>query len=485
VSENGRTPPNDELAERALIGHSFALGRIPEGVNGLAPAGFYRPANEVVWAAVQSLAVQQKPCDAISVRDHLQKLGKLDQRGGVTSAEFAELVLAPDIPDPGYTAGIIQEHSRRRRLIDALHGHLQRAHDGADIDEQVQRIVVDVGRMPGLKEQRSSWQPVDIEPVLDGTWQSSQPTVGRRTDGKGILYPGKTHTGIGETEAGKGWFAPSLAVDEMADGNHVVYVDFEDDEGGVVGRLLTMGISPRTIEDHFRYIHPEHPLTGRHLEEFLAVLHDTKPTLATLDGVTEAMTLHGLNPLDNVDIARFDSTVVKHFTTTGAAELSLDHVTKDRDGRGKYALGGVHKLNIVSGAGYILDNRNPFGIGIKGVSTVRIAKDRPGQLRANAATGSNNLHWYGDLVVDSSGDDLAEVCIYPPIQQGEEFRPTIYMARIMEELTKRGELKSQNLVETAVRGKATVIREALRWLILDGYVTDKPPYKILKPWVQP
>jgi hypothetical protein len=59
------------------------------------------------------------------------------------------------------------------------------------------------------------------------------------------------------------------------------------------------------------------------------------------------------------------------------------------------------------------------------------------------------------------------------------------MARIMEELTKRGELKSQNLVETAVRGKATVIREALRWLILDGYVTDKPPYKILKPWVQP
>ena len=234
-------------------------------------------------------------------------------------------------------------------------------------------------------------------------------------------------------------------------GWQVVYVDFEDDEGGVVGRLLTMGISPRMIEDHFSYLRPEHPLTGRHLEEFLAELHDLKPTLALLDGVTEAMTLHGLNPLDNVDIARFDSTVVKHFTVTGAAELSLDHVTKNRDGRRKYALGGVPKLNIVSGAGYILDNRNPFGIAIKGVSTVRIAKDRPGQLRVSAVTGSNNLHWYGDLVVDSH-DDLAEVCIEPPHDRNESFRPTAMIAKISELLATKGPL-SQNRICIALPGK--------------------------------
>jgi hypothetical protein len=334
---------------------------------------------------------------------------------------------------------------------------------------------------PEPEPEPSSWQRVDLTSVLDGTWQPSQPTIGRRTDGKGLFYPGKTHTGIGETEAGKGWFALSAAVDEMADGHNVVYVDFEDDQATVVGRLLTMGIGRDLIKHHFHYIRPENPLTGRHLEEFLAVLNDTKPTLALLDGVTEAMTLHSLNPLDNVDIALFNAAVVKHFVVTGAAQVSLDHVTKSTDGRGKYALGGVHKLNIVSGAGYILENRNPFGIGIKGVSTVRIAKDRPGQLRINAVTGSNNLHWYGDLVLESHGEGLAEVSIEPPHElHSEDYRPTVYMERIAKALTKHGQLASQRQVEAAVQGKTTVIRDALQFLILDGYVTDKQPYKLIK-----
>jgi hypothetical protein len=39
-----------------------------------------------------------------------------------------------------------------------------------------------------------SWQPVDLSDVLDGTWQPLQPTVGLRTDGVGVFYPGKSHT---------------------------------------------------------------------------------------------------------------------------------------------------------------------------------------------------------------------------------------------------------------------------------------------------
>ena len=79
-----------------------------------------------------------------------------------------------------------------------------------------------------------------------------------------------------------------------------------------------------------------------------------RPTLVILDGITEAMTLHGWKPLDNTDIALFDRKVITPLTSTGAAEVSLDHVTKDRENRGRYAIGGVHKLNIVTGAGYTL-----------------------------------------------------------------------------------------------------------------------------------
>jgi DnaB-like helicase N terminal domain len=486
-----RTPPNDDLAEQALIGHILDIGGIPAGVNGLVPSDFHQPTNETIWAAVRSLTDQQKPCDLVSVRDYLQQHGKLDTQGGVPSQSLTALIGTPPIADPAYTAEIIQKHSQRRQAIKSYQRGLQQAQDPtSDLDELLRRTEQDLGRIQGngQKAERSSWSPVDLAPVLDGTWQPPHPTVGKRSDGKGVLYPGKTHTGIGETEAGKGWFALSGAVDEMADGNHVVYVDFEDDEAGVVGRLLTMGISPRMIDEHFEYIHPEHPLKGRHLEAFLALLHDRQPTLVLLDGVTEAMVLHGLDPLDNVDISTFNTSVVTQLTATGAAELSLDHVVKNGENRGKYALGGVHKLNIVSGASYILENRHPFGIGIKGVSSVKIAKDRPAQLRVNALPSRNNLYWFGDLVLDSHGEGYADVCVFPPIQHQEssaderDDEPTEHMERVAKHLAEQGHVDSKELIETGVKGRATEIRKALNLLIVRGFVSKKRPYELLKPY---
>jgi hypothetical protein len=339
---------------------------------------------------------------------------------------------------------------------------------------------------PEPEPEPSSWRPVDLTLVLSGNWQPPKPTVGRRSDGKGLLYPGRTHTGVGETEAGKGWFALTASADEMKDGNHVVYVDFEDDEGTVISRLLTLGIGRDLIGQQFHYIRPEDPLKGHHLEELIAVLHDYQPTLAHLDGITEAMRLHGLDPIDNIDISLFNTGVVKHFTITGAAQLSLDHVVKDRDGRGKYALGGVHKLNIVSGASYILENRRPFGIGIKGVSTIKIAKDRPGQVRVNTLPSSGGLDWYGDLVLDSKGEEYAESCIYPPIEQEQQSPTSIptteYMERVAKFLREKGPIDSKQLIETGVEGRAVAVRDALNRLMLDGYVNDHRPYQLLKPY---
>ena len=59
--------------------------------------------------------------------------------------------------------------------------------------------------------------------------------------------------------------------------------------------------------------------------------------------------MHGLDPLKNQD-ALFGTMVTKQLTASGAAAVSLDHVVKDREGRGRYALGAVHKLNGLSGA---------------------------------------------------------------------------------------------------------------------------------------
>jgi hypothetical protein len=163
----------------------------------------------------------------------------------------------------------------------------------------------------------------------------------------------------------------------------------------------------------------------------------------------------------------------------------LDHVIKDREGRGRYALGGVHKLNAVSGAGYLLVNRAPFGIAVTGRSSILISKDRPGQLRAHGLHSTGGLFSYGDLVMTSHDRDRAEIRIWPPREKehnDQPSQPTIYMIRIAEALRKHGELKSKNHIETAVEGKATTIREALNCLISDGYVNGCSPYKLLKPY---
>lgn len=328
-----------------------------------------------------------------------------------------------------------------------------------------------------------SWRPVDLSTVLAGTYTPPQPTVGRRTDGHGLFYPGKCHTVVSETEGGKTWFALSACLDEMQAGNHVVYLDFEDDEGGIVGRLLTLGVDRDRIRQHFHYLRPDSPLgTGINMDDLRALLEEYTPTLATLDGITEAMTLHGLNPLDNADAATFNKLLPRKIAATGTAVASMDHVTKNREGRGRYALGAAHKLNALDGAQYVLENRTPFGVGLTGKSTVRIAKDRPGQLRKHALPGKEGMHWYGDLTLDSHADDFAEVAVEPPHERDNSWRPTVLMQRVADFLQQHREVNSKRIIRTKVTGKEAAITGALDYLILDGYVTDKPPYRLLRPY---
>jgi hypothetical protein len=331
-------------------------------------------------------------------------------------------------------------------------------------------------------EHDRTWQQVGVTSVLDGSWTPPQPTVGRRSDGRGLFYPGRSHVVVSETEGGKTWLALSACIDEMKAGNHVLYVDFEDDVGGIVGRLVTLDVPRDLIREQFQYLRPEGPLgTGIHRDDLLGLLIEHTPTLGILDGVTEAMTMHSLDPNNNADAATFNKMLPRVVTRQGAAVVALDHVTKSKETRGRYALGAVHKLNALNGAQYLLENRQPFGIGITGTSAIRIAKDRPAALRAHALPGKDGLHWYGDLVLDSHPEGFAEVSVDPPREVDETFKPTVLMGRVAELLARSGPL-SQRRIIAAVQGRNETVAAALTHLIIDGYVSDKTPHDLLKPY---
>lgn len=332
--------------------------------------------------------------------------------------------------------------------------------------------------------QRRPWQQVDLAAVLDGSWLPPTPSIGSRSDGVGLFYRAKVHTIHSPTEAGKTWFALGAAAQEIAAGGHVVYVDFEDDEAGVAGRLLAMQAAHDDIAGRFHYLQPTAPLTeGRNTAD-LAELINTNPTsLVVIDGVTEAMTVHGLNPLDNKDVATFGRLLPRPATACKPtpAVVLLDHVVKDRENRGRYALGGVHKLNGLDGAAYVIESRTPIGVGLTGTSTVRIAKDRPGQLRRHGLRSSDGMSWFADLVVTSHADAFVEVQIAAPSSEPQTERPTVLMRRIAEALERHGPLSQRKLI-SLIRGKTQHIGRALTYLQLEGYVSDASPHQLLKPY---
>jgi hypothetical protein len=156
------------------------------------------------------------------------------------------------------------------------------------------------------------------------------------------------------------------------------------------------------------------------------------------------------------------------------------------DNRGRYAIGAVHKLNGLDGAQYLLENRAPFGIGVTGRSTIKIAKDRPAQLRKAAVPSGGGLHWYGDLVLTSHAEEFAEVSIEPPHQRDENWRPTFLMERVAtflaEQEAEHIPVKSRRMVRTGVQGNEQAVLAALDFLILDGFVSDTAPYKLRRPY---
>lgn len=254
----------------------------------------------------------------------------------------------------------------------------------------------------GADTEPDSWAPIDLGPYLRGEVQRPMPTIGIvRSDGLRLIYAGKEHSVIGEMEAGKSWLALASAAAEITMGRTVIYVHFEEaDPSDSIERLLALGATPGDVEKLFRFIAPDRPITP---EQVLPLL-DPIPSLVVLDGVNEGMSMHGTGPRDEDGVATFRRRLIKPFVKAGAAVLTADHVVKDGEKRGRYALGSVHKGNALSGSLVVLENAEPFGRGARGRSHVFVTKDRPGHLRQHgrADRKTPGRTYMGELVVDDT-----------------------------------------------------------------------------------
>jgi DnaB helicase-like protein/AAA domain-containing protein len=486
-----RVPPQDVAAERAVLGgmllSEHAAAEVIEVLEG---HEFYRLPHETIFRAVVAMAVRGDQVDPLTVTAELTKRGEINKVGG---ASYIHHLVdgVPSAANAEHYAEIVRDAYVRRDVLKATGeaDHLIRSGEG-DLAEVLDLVRERISRATEPRGPRAAdetgWTFSDLTPVLDGTHKPAQPVVGARDDGIGLFYPGRVNGIQGESEAGKSWVALISCLTEINRGNHVVYMDFEDSEEGVVGRMLLIGANPRDLAAQFHYVRPGTTPTPAALRAFIARIGDLGPSLIVVDGVTEAMVMLGLELKENTEIAKFGRMLLRPLADTGAAVVPLDHVVKNNESRGRYALGGVHKLNAVDGVQYMLEAVRPFGINTEGRSRLRIAKDRPAQIRRHALPGGRNpMHWFADLVIRSEGNDFAEAHLYPPIERREE--PVDRTAeeeqaaqqekeiaeregQVLKVLAKSIDPLSKNALEELIPGRASVTRRALTRLVHAGRV---------------
>lgn len=274
-----------------------------------------------------------------------------------------------------------------------------------------------------------TWAPVDLEAILSGEYVPLAASVLTRVDGVGMLYPGKVNAIIGESESGKSWVAQTACAQVLARGGSATYVDYESDAADVVGRLLLLGVPADTIRQRFRYIRPDQAATTSP-GAFRALLASSQD-LVVIDGVTDALGTEGLSLLDNDEISTWYRRVLRPLARhTGAAVLTVDHVTKSGDGRGRFAIGGQHKLSGIDGAALLAEVEEPFGRGMRGVGVIRIAKDRPGGLRPHGGEyrQADRTQELARFVLDATGTGVvAEMLAVStePVKPAEDERVTV------------------------------------------------------------
>jgi hypothetical protein len=470
------TPPQDIAAEQALLGLAMSdprhLAAARAHLNG--GAEFYRPIHGDLWRVICAESDAGHPTDSITISAKVINDRTYRRTFANNPSWLFDLVQAGHDAGPNADsfARIIHDAYRLRhwREVGERIAQLTETAEPDEIDllaldhlEQAVKAVEHKGRA-------SSWAAQDLTAALAGHELDPPPEHLRRTDGHALLYAAAVHTLAGEPGTGKTWIALHGAVQAMQGGHNAALIDFEDRASRVVARLLMLGARPDWLAGpsaRFRYVRPTDPLTT---ETRQALEQATSGcALVILDGVTEAMTMHGYDLNSNQDAASFYALLPRRITdTSGAAVVMIDHVTKDSDNRGRWAIGGQHKLAGIDGAAYQVKAVAPFGRGAHGIARITISKDRPGHVQGNAL-GLTAAEFHLDTTTPDAVKAWLEKPNLMPTDDHGEPRPTIIMGKVSAYIEAHPECSAAD-IEAAVRSKRDYVRRAVQCLVNEGYV---------------
>lgn len=187
VSEYGHLQPQALELEEAVIGACLiekdAFGLVSDI---LKPASFYDSKHQAIFAAIQSLASENKPVDILTVTEQLRRAGDLDNVGGpFYVAELSRKVFSSAHIE--FHAHIIAQKALARELITYTSNIQKLAFDESqDIAELMQMAE---GRLFELSKTNMKKDFTQINPVINEAYELLQKAAAR-TDGLSGLSSG-------------------------------------------------------------------------------------------------------------------------------------------------------------------------------------------------------------------------------------------------------------------------------------------------------
>lgn len=264
----------------------------------------------------------------------------------------------------------------------------------------------------------------------------------------GLIYAGKRHLISGAPESLKTMFAYIAALEHMRAGGKVAIVDLEMGPHAAHTLLAELGATKKEIASTY-YIETDEAPTPANLEAMVSA----GVTLAIVDAAAGAYAVSGLDDNLRKDAEKFARIWIDPLWKRSVTTLTIDHVTKDAEARGKFAIGSERK---VGGADVHLGLQVVRHLHRGGTGLVRIAvhKDRPGFLTRPAAA---------ELELTSEAHTHALSWSFRPAtgEEGDGFRPTWYMDAVLEFLARQDEPVSQRTIEAGVGRKAEMVRLAI------------------------
>jgi hypothetical protein len=328
---------------------------------------------------------------------------------------------------------------------------------------------------PDLSDDESSWKPIPLKDYFDGLFQIPSATILKRSDGAGLIYPGKVHSFYGESESGKSWIAQIATAELLKIDQKVIYIDFESDAIDIVNRLKVLGVSRANLLQYFSYIRPDGPrdVNDTYWQD---ILEPDRAVLVIIDGVTEALTMWGGQTKDNDEITRwmriFPRTVA---TASGAAVVLIDHITKNAETRGRFAIGGQSKLATIDGAAYLCEPIELLAPGKIGTISMRVTKDRPGDVRrkAGAQKGKDRMQEAAIFTIDSTRPQMEYVIGVPLREDEADANREFKKLKEVAEFIHNHPGSTRRMVQDGVAGSKESIGNIIGDLVAGGWIENR------------